>query len=77
MIVLQVQQSLKNSFTIKKGQETSKEPPLAEDNNEPPPAEDNNDHDTTNTEGSPTPADCNDSNQLSSKEKLAKFSFAQ
>lgn len=40
--------------------------------------ETNNDSPNTNADvssSSPTPAGCNDSNQISSKEKLAKFSF--
>ena len=92
-VVLQVQQSLKNTFTMKKGQQKPSGDSQASDNNKvTSTVEDSQDasnesHETnitdipaTNTAdvSSSSPVGCNDSNdsnQISSKEKLAKFSF--
>ena len=86
-IVLQVQQSLKNTFTMKKGQQKPSGDSQVSDNNkvtstveDSQDASNINDIPTTDTAdvSSSSPVGCNDSNdsnQVSSKEKLAKFSF--
>ena len=77
-VVLQVQQSLKNTFAMKKGQQKASKDPAGtvEDSQDASHTETNKDDTTTDvTNGSPLGCNSNDDTNLSSKEKLAKFSF--
>ena len=77
--VLQVQQSLKNTFVKKKGQQKVSEDTVdtVGDSQDASHTENNKDVSSTTdvTNGSPLGSNGNDDTNLSSKEKLAKFSF--